>query len=85
MEIQTTIKAFSEKIGGMDISPETPITAFARCFNGKCFSDFKTFLASLFSSTVCKGLKSLNLIMDNGSAHAPKQIGNMDCHPQSVL
>jgi hypothetical protein len=32
MEIQTTIKAFSEKIGGLDISPETPITVIIQTF-----------------------------------------------------
>jgi len=48
---------------------------FARCFDRKCFSDFKTFLVSLFDSAVCKGLKTLDLILDNGPTHAPKQLG----------
>lgn len=48
---------------------------FARCFNSKCFSDFKAFLSNLFESAVCKGMKAVNLIMDNGSTHAPKQLG----------
>ena len=49
---------------------------FARCFERKCFSDFQNFLMSLFTGALCKGLKVLHLVMDNGSTHAPKQIGN---------
>lgn len=48
---------------------------FARCFDTKCFSDFQTFLLQLFAGALCKGLKVLHIIMDNGTTHAPKQLG----------
>lgn len=49
---------------------------FAQCFAKKCFTDFKAFLLALFASCTCQGLKVLHLILDNGSTHAPKQLGN---------
>jgi len=49
---------------------------FAQCFAKKCFADFKAFLLALFASCHCQGLKVLHLILDNGSTHAPKQLGN---------
>jgi hypothetical protein len=49
-------------------------TTFARCFDKKCFADFQDFLSSLFKDRVCKGLKFIHLILDNGSTHAPKQL-----------
>jgi len=48
----------------------------AGCYSRKCFSDFKGFLLELFVSALCQGLKVLHLILDNGSTHAPKQLGN---------
>ena len=49
---------------------------FAQCFARKCFSDFKNFLLALFANVHCQGIKTLNLIVDNGPTHAPKQLGN---------
>jgi len=49
-------------------------STFARCFDNKCFVDFQDFLSSLFNDQVCKGLKFIHLILDNGSTHAPKQL-----------
>jgi DDE superfamily endonuclease/Homeodomain-like domain len=48
---------------------------FARCRARKCFADFKAFLLEWFASALCQGLKVLPLILDNGSTHAPKQLG----------
>jgi hypothetical protein len=48
---------------------------FARTRAGKKFADFKAFLAEFFQSTLCQGLKVVHLILDNGSTHAPKQLG----------
>jgi transposase len=47
---------------------------FARCFDRKCFSDFRAFLLKLFNDAVCEGLKFIHLILDNGTTHAPKQL-----------
>ncbi len=49
---------------------------FTRTFARKCFAQFKEFLLGLFASGICKGIKLLNLILDNGPTHAPKQLGN---------
>ena len=48
---------------------------FARTRRGKTFADFKAFLLELFQSALCAGLKVIHLILDNGSTHAPKQLG----------
>ena len=48
---------------------------FARTRSGKTFADFKAFLLELFQSARCAGLKVVHLILDNGSTHAPKQLG----------
>ena len=48
---------------------------FARTRAGKKFTDFKAFLLELFQSALCAGLKDVHLILDNGSTHAPKQLG----------
>ena len=48
---------------------------FTRTFARKCFAQFKEFLLGLFASSICKGIKMLNLILDNGPTHAPKQLG----------
>jgi transposase len=48
---------------------------FARTFARKCFAQFKEFLQGLFASQICQGIKVLNLILDNGPTHAPKQLG----------
>jgi transposase len=48
---------------------------FTRTFASKCFAQFKEFLQGLFASSLCQGIKVLNLILDNGSTHAPKQLG----------
>jgi transposase len=47
---------------------------FARTFARKRFCEFKSFLIGLFASDALKGLKALDLILDNGSTHAPKQL-----------
>ena len=49
-------------------------TTFARCFDNRCFVDFQMFLSKLFNSQMCKGLKFVHLILDNGTTHAPKQL-----------
>jgi len=49
---------------------------FTRTFARKCFAQFKEFLLGLFASSLCTGIKVLNLILDNGSTHAPKPLGN---------
>jgi hypothetical protein len=48
---------------------------FARTRSGRKFADFKAFLLELFQSARCAGLKVVHLILDNGSTHAPKQLG----------
>ena len=48
---------------------------FARTSRGKKFADFKAFLLEFFQSALCAGLKVVHLILDNGSTHAPKQLG----------
>lgn len=47
---------------------------FTRTFTRKCFAQFKEFLLGLFASSLCAGIKVLNLILDNGPTHAPKQL-----------
>ena len=49
---------------------------FARMRAGKKFADFKAFLLEFFLSTLCRGLKVVHLILDNGSTHAPRQLGS---------
>lgn len=49
---------------------------FTRTFARKCFAQFKEFLLALFASALCQGIKVLNLILDNGPTHAPKQLGD---------
>ena len=41
----------------------------------KKFVDFKAFLQAFFASALCAGIKVLQLILDNGPTHAPKQLG----------
>ena len=48
---------------------------FARTRSGKTFADFQAFLLELFQSALCAGLKVVHLMLDNGSTHAPKQLG----------
>ena len=48
---------------------------FARTRSGRKFADFKAFLLELFQSALCAGLQVVPLILDNGSTHAPKQLG----------
>jgi transposase len=48
---------------------------FARTRRGKTFADFTAFLLEWFQSALCTGLKVVHLILDNGSTHAPKQLG----------
>jgi transposase len=48
---------------------------FARTRSGRKFVDFKAFLRELFQSALCTGLQVVHLILDNGSTHAPKQLG----------
>ena len=46
----------------------------AQCFDRKRFCDFQTFLLKLFVMAREQGVKVLNLIIDNGTTHAPKQL-----------
>jgi transposase len=48
---------------------------FAQTRTTKKFVDFKAFLQAFFQSALCAGIKVLNLILDNGPTHAPKQLG----------
>lgn len=48
---------------------------FAQTRASKKFADFKAFLLAFFQSALCAGVKVLHLILDNGSTHAPKQLG----------
>lgn len=48
---------------------------FARTRIGRKFADFKAFLLDFFQSALCAGQKGVHLILDNGSTHAPKQLG----------
>jgi DDE superfamily endonuclease/homeodomain-containing protein len=48
---------------------------FAQTRPGRKFTDFKAFLREFFQSALCAGLKVVHLILDNGSTHAPKQLG----------
>jgi hypothetical protein len=46
----------------------------ARCFERKRFVEFQSFLQLLFSSVWCRRIRSLHLILDNGSTHAPRRL-----------
>ena len=46
----------------------------ARCFERKRFVEFQGFLLMLFGSLWCRRIRSLHLILDNGSTHAPKRL-----------
>ena len=48
---------------------------FARTRASKKFADFKAFLLEMFQSSICAGKKVVHLILDNGTTHAPKQLG----------
>jgi hypothetical protein len=48
---------------------------YKRTRSGRKFADFKAFLLELFQSALCVGLQGVHLILDNGSTHAPKQLG----------
>lgn len=48
---------------------------FARTRSGRKFTDCKAFLLELFQSALCTGLQVVHLILENGSTHAPKQLG----------
>jgi hypothetical protein len=48
---------------------------YAATFAQKCFADFKAFLLGFFTMLGELGIKVLDLILDNGSTHAPKQLG----------
>jgi hypothetical protein len=46
----------------------------ARCFERKRFVEFQHFLQMLLGSAWCRRIRSLHLILDNGSTHAPKRL-----------
>lgn len=46
----------------------------ARCFERKRFVEFQAFLQMLFGSVWCRRIRSLHLILDHGSTHAPKRL-----------
>ena len=48
---------------------------FPRCLAKKCFADFQAFLLEFFASALCQGIGVLHLILDNGTTHAPRQLG----------
>ena len=49
---------------------------FARTRLGRKFADFQAFLREFFQSALCAGLQVIHLMLDNGSTHAPKQLGS---------
>lgn len=49
---------------------------FIQTKTGKCFSDFKQFLLAFFASVHCQTCTAVHLILDNGSTHAKKQLGD---------
>jgi len=46
----------------------------ARCFERKRFVEFQIFLRMVFGSVWCRRIRSLHLILDNGSTHAPQRL-----------
>jgi DDE superfamily endonuclease len=46
----------------------------ARCFERKRFVEFQVFLRMLLGSVWCRRIRSLHLILDNGSTHAPQRL-----------
>jgi DDE superfamily endonuclease len=46
----------------------------ARGLERKRFVEFQSFLRMLFGSVWCRRIRSLHLILDNGSTHAPKRL-----------
>jgi hypothetical protein len=46
----------------------------ARCFERKRFVEFQVFLRMLVASVWCRRIRSLHLILDNGSTHAPQRL-----------
>ena len=57
--------------GGLRVHTEETL---ARCFERKRFVEFQSFLGMLFGSVGCRRIRSLHLILDNGSTHAPKRL-----------
>jgi hypothetical protein len=45
-----------------------------RCSERKRFAEFQTFLQLLLGSMWCQRIRTLHLILDNGSTHAPKRL-----------
>jgi hypothetical protein len=48
----------------------------ARTRSGRTCADCKACLLEVFQSALCRGLKVVHLSLDNGSTHAPKQLGS---------
>jgi hypothetical protein len=46
----------------------------ARCFERKRFVEFQSFLRLLVGSPWCRRIRTLHLILDNGSTHAPNRL-----------
>ncbi len=46
----------------------------ARCLERKRFVEFQLFLRMLFGSVWCQRIRSLHLVLDNGSTHVPKRL-----------
>jgi hypothetical protein len=46
----------------------------ARCFERKRFAEFQSFLRMLLASMWCRRIRTVHLILDNGSTHAPKRL-----------
>jgi len=46
----------------------------ARCFRRKRFVEFQIFLRMLVASVWCRRIRTLHLILDNGSTHAPTRL-----------
>lgn len=49
---------------------------YAGTFTRKRFWEFKTFILAVFASVAQRGFGVLDLILDNGTTHAPKQLAS---------
>ena len=49
---------------------------FAQGVRQRCVADCKTFLLALLTGPTCQGWNVLQLMLDNGSTHAPQQLAN---------
>jgi hypothetical protein len=73
------IAARSKRMGAVQLFCALVVASgltFARTRNGRTCAECKAFLRELFQSALCTGLQVVHLSLDNGSTHAPKQLGS---------